>query len=278
MDTLIFAISKHCAFVCDYYKNEFKTLQFNKNDLYELYCSYDVGELIDYLNYPLNYKNFKDTDIIMMYDEPIIYEYLYKNRLRFSQANKISLIPLKSVIWAYILNKNPNEIYSFEGTFFQIDEKNNLQEIEEQEEIIATAITLIHLSKMLLGEINTTVLNESVLNDIVHLQENNHINTEFSKCLVLSPATIRIIKKDNSQFLNVNDILIEESLIKDKTMVKVGDLIFSYEHEVTKMWKRKQISIIEKKAETNGIFYWQNNPQDDIWAKKDAIVGVILAP
>ncbi|WP_010167636.1 hypothetical protein [Candidatus Epulonipiscium viviparus] len=278
MDTFIFAISKHNAFVCDYYQGEFKTLTFNKSDFYELYCYHDMSELIDYLNYPLNCKKFKDSDVIILYDEPIIYEYLYKNRERFRLANQVTLMHLKSAIWAYIAKRNKDAVYTFEGAFFQLTD-HGIVSVAEEEEMESIAISLTDLSKMLINdEMDTLLLDDEAARDILRLQLNNHIDTEFKNCLVLAPATIHVTKTGEKTFLAVNDILVPESLIADGATVKVGEALFSYTHEVTKLLGKKQISVITKKAAVDGIFRWQDAAEDDIWAKKDAIVGVISAP
>ncbi|OON94459.1 MAG: hypothetical protein ATN31_03325 [Candidatus Epulonipiscioides saccharophilum] len=281
MDTIIFAISKHNAFVCDYYKGEFKNFAFSSSDFYELYCHHDLSDLIDYLNYPLNCKKFKDSNVIIMYDEPIIYEYFYKNKLRFELASQVTLLHLNSVIWAYIASRNKTDVYSFEGTFFQLT-NNGLEEINEDdldECLKIIPISLIDLSKMLVdNNIDTLLLDDQAARDILRLQLNTHINTEFKDCLVLSPATIRNIKKSAQNFLEVNDILVPESLVKDQSYVQAGSALFSYIHEVTKLRGKKESSLITKKAYMDGTFSWHPDiihTNNEVWAKKDAIVGVI---
>ncbi len=161
MDTIIWIINQHNVYINDYYKGAWKTLNFHKKDFYEAYCHYDISELIDYMNYPLNYKNFQGSNLIIIYDMPIIYDYFYKVQERFTQANSLILKDcLKElVLWtAYnkkILTQSPSQVM-LEGVLFEITLQNQVLEINEIEEDITSEeedyllISMVDCAKMVL--------------------------------------------------------------------------------------------------------------------------------
>ncbi|OOB79857.1 MAG: hypothetical protein ATN34_01005 [Epulopiscium sp. Nele67-Bin002] len=282
MDTIIWIVSQHNVYINDYYNGEWKSLSFNKKDFYEIYCHHDVNELIDYLNYPLHYNNFKGSQLKIIYDMPIIYEYLYKVQHRFNQAQGLTLGPLIPVLLWYAYNKEiPNgTIIGIEGAFYLLEDMT-LIEIEEEEDMEYTTISVKDCAKMLLEE--SEKLDEAPFNDETkeHLRTILSTNTNgtigvFDVCYVLSPATIRVQPQDASKFLDVNDVLVHNSLVKDGTCVKKGDVLFEYTHEVTKWFGKKQLSTIPKISESDGIInFIPRAVIGDVWANKEDVLATI---
>ncbi|OOB80366.1 MAG: hypothetical protein BEN19_05300 [Epulopiscium sp. Nuni2H_MBin003] len=278
MDTLIFIISNHTAYINDFYKGEWKKVSFNKRDFYELYCHYDANELIDFLNYPLNYNKFKNTNIIILYDEPIIYQYMYKVKDRFKLANSVTISCLDSAILYYLCLNNlyKNQIILVENVFYKVEISDRfltLNEVEEEEEYLQ--IDAMEISKVLIEEKNIELpLNDMDIENINHIFTFNNIDTEFNKCLILSPATITATETPVKKFLEVNDSLIKDSLLRDGTAVKIGDVLFKYYHKV-KGFLKTTTTILEKRAEIEGIFFWDNRQDGNVWANKDEVIGEI---
>lgn len=93
--------------------------------------------------------------------------------------------------------------------------------------------------------------------------------------VVLSPATLYTTKEEKKGFLHVQDLVDKNSLIKDGTHVIKGDELLAYDHHVQKLFGRTKIERLTKKAEGTGTFYWYSQEEERIWARKDALIGMI---
>ena len=78
MDTIIWLISNHQIYVGDLYKGELKAIPFEKADTWEVYGADDIEKLVDYMNYPLHYNQFKNSKLVILFDEVKVYEMLRK--------------------------------------------------------------------------------------------------------------------------------------------------------------------------------------------------------
>ncbi|OON91947.1 MAG: hypothetical protein ATN32_10030 [Candidatus Epulonipiscium fishelsonii] len=269
----------------DYHKEKWKKIQFKDRDYWEIYSQYDINDLVEFLNYPLHYKQFKDINIKIIIDKPIIYEYLYKVQNLFKQVKSIVIIDIESwiIASAYLLNKPLGHI-EFEGAFFLTQQIGDIYEISEAEEP---------------DEMSYAILKDKECNEIIFKQDYNiedlpfekihkdnikrlldntlDLKTTFNKFLVLSPATIRYGYQTKKHFFKVDDVLIIESLKEHLSHIEKEEILFSYTHEVTKLFNRKEKKVISKKSEAEGTFHLtlDNDLNSDIWAKKGEIVGYV---
>ncbi|OON98756.1 MAG: hypothetical protein ATN35_00665 [Epulopiscium sp. Nele67-Bin004] len=292
MDTVVWIISNHNVFMNDYYKDKWKKVEFYKRDYWEVYCHYDMNELVDYLNYPLHYNNFKGSDLKIVYDMPIIYEYLYKVKERFNQVNTITLCALEPVLLWYLYN---NDLLSDlpltigqETKFYEVVKQGKiitLKEIEEEEDMDYVNVPMSKTSELLVCEEDTLdkldlapfskETKEQLRNILV--PSTNDLETVFNQLPILCPATIRVSPKNAEKFLDVNDVLVKDSLVPSGSFVNKGDTLFEYTHEVKKLFGKKDVQTISKVSDMTGIIKWHVDlNKNDIWAKKEEIIGTII--
>ncbi|ONI42332.1 hypothetical protein AN639_12680 [Candidatus Epulonipiscium fishelsonii] len=285
-DTLVIIISKNQTYITDYYKKSWRKVQFKDRDYWEIYSYYDINDLVEFLNYPLHYKQFKGINIKIIIDKPIIYEYLYKVQKIFSQAKSIVIIDIESwiIASAYLLNK-PIGYIEFEGAFFLTQKVGDIYEIskvEEPNKIKHTSLKDKECNEIIFNQkysVDNLPFSQIHKDNIKLLLDNSStLKTTFSKYLVLSPATIRYGKQNTkNHYLKVDDILIIESLKENLSHIKREETLFSYTHEVTKLFRRKEKKVVDKKSEAEGVFHLtlDNDMNSSIWAKKEDVIGYI---
>lgn len=225
MDTIIFLAYENEIYVGDYYKNKIKEVKFEKADSWEVYAYEDLEELIEYMEYPLQYNHFKDNRIIFLFDEIRVYEWAQKAQRLFKQSTSFYISPLAPF-------------------------KEKLNQALEEKKILS--------------------IYEKIL---AHPWEEEAEGLRYE--VILSPATLYTMKEKPKGFLDVQDVIQQDTLVQEGCLVEKGDELFCYTHYVQKLFGRMQVENVSKKAESNGRLYWYRQIEDPVWARKDELIGVI---
>lgn len=95
MNSVFFIAKENEVYVCDRYKGKLKEVPLKGKAYWEVYDHYDFKELVDYLNYPLHYANFKDSDVKIVYTQTDFYNIIQKTKSLFDQSMgvKIGFLP-----------------------------------------------------------------------------------------------------------------------------------------------------------------------------------------
>lgn len=243
MDTIIFLYYKHEIYVGDYYKEKIKEVKFEKADSWEVYHYEDFEKLLEYMQYPLKYNNFKNNRLIFLFDDIRFYEWLMKAKRYVAQSEQIYAERIEPML--EVVQKEQGRI---------IKEGN---EHEEEADKLPAAVADIYkyVLDMDWSKYETTLRYE----------------------LVLSPATLYKRKEEGKkQYLHVEDIVDLNSLIADETWVKKGDEVLEYDHYVKKLFGGTKIEHLSKRVNSEGCFYWHLPQKDDgIFVNKDEVIGII---
>ncbi|MEG0319371.1 MAG: hypothetical protein RR627_05670 [Niameybacter sp.] len=242
MDTIIFLLYQHEVYVGDYYKDKMKEVKFEKADSWEVYNYEDLEELLEYMQYPLKYNQFKNNRLIFLFDDIRFYEWLTKAKRLLSQSE-------------YIYAERIEPFIEIENRMLEV--KQAVEDKEEEEMVLP--VKPVELYERLLA-----------VDWSLHAQA-------YRYELVLSPSTLYTIKEEGSkQFLQVQDIVDMNTLIKEETYVQKGDEILAYDHCVARWFGRIKVERLSKKVNGAGTFYWHVLKEvGHIFAKKDEVIGVI---
>lgn len=277
MDTVFIIINGQEVYVADYYKQQVKAVTFKDKDFWEVYDSFDFQELIEYMNYPLNYNKFKGSKVVVLYAEPRSYEMLFENKKHFAQAEAFETGILKECIMKYCEKQNHfghKESYYivYEDTVYQVVQKNN----DETYVVKCTVEMLNDIEESSFEKFNKV----KTINLCEYFIEERITFSPFQeRLIVLSPANLeqKYIPKRKQTFLETHFVM-EKDSIKQNGYVEKGEKIFSYTQYVSKLFGHKKKQIMDKKAATQGYLYWtycSDNDHESIWAEKGEILGVI---
>ena len=275
MDTIIWLMNNHHIYVGDYYKNNIKMVTFEKVDSWEFYGADDVEELIDYMNYPLQYNRFRNNQIIILFDEVKTYEMLTKVQKNFKESAGIMVKRIESFLLEVALKQGmePGQKISFADRAYeliQMEEGIKLHMLEEEPEEKEEVLEIKPLT---------------IFEDVVERQKEETFqkqikdaNDIFKYELVLSPTTLFIQDgQREKRFLQVEDVLMTNTLVKDETYMQKGDILFKYKHNVQKLFGRIKTEEVAKKLSKEGVFYFVKpfNVKENVWAYRDEVLGIV---
>ncbi len=294
MDKVFFIIQAHEVFVGEYYKEQIRQVKFKDKDFYEVFDKHDWLEMIDCMNYPMNYQEFKDNEINILYHAPEKYEMIYDVRDAFVKASEVklgSMIPyLKKCYYQQlkkeVIHKEVDYI-CYEQSYYKIQkyvEAMDREEIAEPPlaEMVDEWMTLKYIGLLQEEEIETLkgriceVTTEEVC---ACLHEDPSMIVDLEMCYpVLAPVTL--YKEETTpikqSFLETSYWIDESSLLKQGTQVTVGMPLFTYTKKVNKWFGKKELQKLEKKSPVEGYYFRQPHETNDTkWANKNQLIGVI---
>lgn len=276
MDTIIWLISNHQVYVGDYYKNNIKKVTFEKADSWEVYGIDDLEKLIDYMNYPLHYNHFRKSQLIILFDEAKTYEMLSKVKDSFKESAGILIRRIEPFLLKIAEQEalKPAQKISFSDKVYELTQKEEgqlileayLEEVQEEEQVIQ--IDPVTLYAYLI----------EMQKEDGYKKKIQSVEEVFKNELILSPTTL--FTKDGQKekcYLQVEDVLMSETLVKDQSKVLKGDVLFKYKHSVQKLFGRIKIEEVAKCASREGqiCFIKPLDKSRDIWAYKDEVLGVL---
>lgn len=271
MDTIIWLINNHQIYVGDFYKNNIKTVTFEKTDSWEVYGAEDLEVLIDYMNYPLHYNHFRKSQLIILFDEVKTYEMLTKVQKCFKESSGIMVKCIEPFLLEVALKEGAGlgQKISFAYKAYELVQKEEgikLHVLEEEPEEVLEIKPL------------------SLFEYIVELQKKGDLQKQiktvdetFKYELILSPATLFTKEgQREKRFLKVEDVLMPETLAADQTYMQAGETLFKYKHSVQKLFGRIKTEEISKKLSHEGLFCFIKpfNPGEAVWAYKDEVLGI----
>lgn len=274
MDTIIWLINNHQVYVGDFYKGELKPIPFEKADSWEVYGADDLEKLVDYMNYPLHYNQFKKSNFVILFDEIKYYEMLKKIKKCFRYCKAIAIRRLNPfLIQALIKLQVPTQqVIEFGGKRYEYRYEENkgilleacLEEEEENENDVK--VNPIDLYKIIL--------------DLIKQEEFKLQSVEeaFKYDLILSPTTLYTNNGQKEKcYLQVEDVLLKETLVANESILQKGEAIFKYKHQVQKMFGRVKIEERCKNASRTGKIYFIKELDDNhlVWALKDEVIGIL---
>lgn len=275
MDTIIWLMNNHHIYVGDFYKNNIKMVTFEKVDSWEFYGVDDIEELIDYMNYPLHYNRFRKSQLIILFDEVKTYEMLTKVQNNFKESTGMMVKRIEPFLLEVALKQGiePGQKISFADRSYelvQMEEGIKLHILEEDPEEKEEVLEIKPLS---------------IFEDIVERQkektfqkEIKDVNDIFKYELILSPTTLFIQHgQREKRFLQVEDVLMTNTLVKDETYMQKGDILFKYKHNVQKLFGRIKTEEASKKLSKEGVFYFIKplNDKENVWAYRDEVLGIV---
>lgn len=276
MDTIIWLISNHQVYVGDYYKNNIKKVTFEKADSWEIYGIDDLEKLIDYMNYPLHYNHFRKSQLIVLFDDVKIYEMLSRVQESFKESNGIVIGRIEHFLLKVALEEGTktSQKISFSDKVYELSQKEDgkftlnayLEDPEEEEKVL---------------EIQPLALYEYLIKlqkEADYEKKLQNIEEAFKNELVLSPTTLftRDGQKEK-RYLQVEDVLMQETLVPDQSEILKGDVLFKYKHSVQKLFGRIKTEEISKYATKEGKFCFVKPFDKDqvLWTCKDEVLGIL---
>ena len=269
MNKVFFIINHQEVYVCDYFNEAFKMLPFKEKDYWELYDRFDLRELIEFMNYPLNYNQFKDSKVQIVYSHPTVYAQLFEEKEGFLKSLGLETANLLTMLQGYCIQEGFTEgAIQYERVYYVFDEKTGQKVLrlatreetdvfEEAHDTIPSVKTL-DLCKYLV----------TVEDQFIPFQAN---------WLVLSPVTLEraVVHVDKPAYLETHYTMDSPQILTTQS-VKEGDILFTYTQHVAKMWGRTKTQTLAKKAATSGQFYpLQPIEAGNLWAKNQALLGVV---
>lgn len=276
MDTIIWLISNHQIYVGDFYKGELKQVPFEKTDSWEVYGPDDLEKLVDYMNYPLHYNQFKKSRLVILFDEVKVYEMLTKVQRCFKHCEGITLRRIEPLLTQVALKEGlaRDEKIEFANKLYEFVEKNGenlvVQECLDEEEDGKTVENRV-MVPMAVYEYVIELLKEENLTV-------ETVETAFEYEIVLSPTTL-LTKggQKEKRYLQVEDVILASTLVEDGAEVDRGEALFKYSHNVQKMFGRMKTEEIAKQSTSKGKMYFVK-PLDQnelTWVAKDEVIGII---
>ncbi len=273
MDTIFFVVSGQELYIADYYQATLKKIPFKDKDYWEVYDVFDLRELVEFMNYPLNYKAFKDNKVCIVYDEPRFYEMLYHERALFEKAQTVETGYLTPCLYAYCEAKahfDDTQDYRirFENTYYHMTNENGVWQLQKMtskllEDVTEEALEAAH--KVTAFELCTYLIEAEVC-----------LQPWQQKALILAPATFGVprVDKGKSAFLETSFYRDKQSM-RQEGAVSEGDVLFTYTQEVRTLFGRKTTKAFEKRATKTGIFFPYKATQQDTVLPKGTLMGVI---
>ena len=301
MDYVFFIIKQHEVFVGEYYKKQIKHVKFKDKDFWEVFDKHDWLEMIDYMNYPMNYKDFKDHKICILYDRPEKYEMLYETKSVFEKAYSVEvgmLLPYLKKGYYEAINVTEDKLedeiedkeksyISYEQSYYKVT--RYVEAIEHKAECLVEQvdqwITLAPIKAELEADLeameavdaDSCALSTETLCSILH-NDQTMLVALGERYPVLAPVTLyREEKKQlKPKFLATNYTIDETSVIKQGKMVEQGSVLFQYTKSVYQLFGKKAIQQLEKKALGCGCYFRYGMPtEDNLWARQGQIIGVV---
>lgn len=293
MDTVVWILMNNKAYIGDIYKGKIKQVVFKKMDYWEIYHHHDMHDLIEYMNYPLNYNKFKNNTIKILYDNPKMYDYLYKVASDFNACDGITIGRVEPIILGALLTKEdglqfPVQVSFMERTY-KIQPSDDMSWItkvpDEEVEEDAIKLSVVDISAIFMMEANEVYkrlkqygLKEESIKMIVSCITKTITTDEIlDHYLVFSPVTLyenRIEGK--KKVLKVEDIVIKAYKPESMTKVNAEDTVLTYEHKVYKWFgKAKAQPIALTTPITGTLFMLKKHNCDTVWAKRNDLIGVV---
>ncbi|MGL4799680.1 MAG: hypothetical protein ACRCWY_09860 [Cellulosilyticaceae bacterium] len=266
MDYVFFIIKNNEVYVADYHKEEMKAITFKDKDYWEVYDRFDWMELMEYMNYPLNYNRFKNCRIRVLYHKPSLHQMLTETRSLFEASEGVEVGLLDQVLLAYCEHEMhfgfemPYTIV-YEGSFYTIQEQAHGWSIKALEDEPDE------------GGKSPQVITTVALCDFHKDQEAVPLT---ERVLLLSPANLYTHHEDRKQFLDTQYV-IDEAGLSTAAYLQAGDVVFDYTKYVKKWFSRVEAQHVKQLAPQSGPFFRRREVSDDEreWAKKEALLGVI---
>lgn len=274
MDTIIWLINNHQIYVGDFYKNNIKTVTFEKTDSWEVYGSEDLEELIDYMNYPLHYNHFRKSQLIILFDEVKTYEMLTKVQRCFKESSGIMVKCIEPFLLKVALKEGAGagQKISFAHKTYELVQKEEEIRLHVLEEEPEEAEEVLEIKPLSFFEYVVEMQKEGDFQKQI-----KNADEAFKYELILSPATLFTKEgQREKRFLQVEDVLMPETLAMDQTYMQAGDTLFKYKHRVQKLFGRVKTEEISKNLSQEGLFCFIKpfNPSEAVWVYKDEVLGI----
>jgi hypothetical protein len=275
MDTIIWLISNHQIYVGDFYKGELKAIPFEKADTWEVYGADDIEKLVDYMNYPLHYNQFKNSKLVILFDEVKVYEMLRKIERCFKNCEAIVIKRIEPFLLQTLLKEGirAEQRIEFAGRSYELAEEGEgslLRPCLEEEEDGET-VENPSLNPMALYEYILQLIEEGQI-------KMQSVEEVFKYDLILSPTTLYIKGgQKEKRYLQVEDIVMRDTIVAEGTILSKGEELFKYKHHVQKMFRRIKTEEIAKQVTKAGKIHFVKAFDENqlIWVLKDEVIGII---
>ncbi|MHC1747794.1 MAG: hypothetical protein AB9856_05290 [Cellulosilyticaceae bacterium] len=294
MDTIVMILMNNKAYIGDIYKGKIKQIVFKKMDYWEIYHHHDFCDLIEYMNYPLNYNKFKNNTIKILYDNPKMYDYLYKVASEFSVCEGITFGKVEPAILAAFLMKTEKVEFPVEISFMDqgyqltrdndgiIDMKLLVDEEVTEESIkisVADVSALLTQSEDNVREcLQGYCVKSCDVEKIIRFMGTSKTAEEImSHYAVFSPVTIyKTVEAGKKKTFTVEDRLLETFKPGTSVSVKKDAALITYEHKVHKWFGKAKIEKISMVSPITGNFFgYERLEESEVWAKRDTIIGLV---
>ncbi|MGL4362930.1 MAG: hypothetical protein ACRCSG_06685 [Cellulosilyticaceae bacterium] len=269
MDTVCFIMNDQEIYVGDYYKDEVKQVKFKEQDGWECNDVYDFKNLLEYLNYPLNYNDFKNNRVIILYRTSKDYDIISQVQKKWSQCDSVEITKLETILKALVEEKYNNaqeldklvQFVQYENKLYEMIECNGNKLLRRNETHM-----LENIQEDCIKTITTDEVTKFVLSNKVYLKPMTN------RKLILAPVNIMPTCKNLKKYL---ETCFTEAKWIDNQIVREGDVLFTYTQwtkTFLKGFKKQQKQIL---APIDGQIFWMNTTSAEDIIEKNCVLGVI---
>lgn len=260
-DTVVILINDYKLFVGDIYQGKIKPVVFRRQDYWEIFDYSDLKDFLEYMNYPLGYKNFKGSHLKIYFNQPLMYQYIYQIKEDLVQCESMEIGYLPDLILEVFKN-DKHEACMIEclDKKYHIEvkeEKHFIKEVEDEETTLKVTV-------------------EQICEYITNLEDRGEsVENILSRYVLFNPVTLlkEYITEEKRKYLEVDNKLLK--CLNDGDHVNQGEIMLEYEQRVFKLFGRKDCKIISKYAPQSGTFISLLEELDSNKIDKDKVIGVI---
>lgn len=260
-DTVVILINDYKLFVGDIYQGKIKPVVFRKQDYWEIFDYSDLKDFLEYMNYPLGYKNFKGSHLKIYFNQPLMYQYIYQMKEDLGQCESMEIGYLPDLILEVFKNDN-HEACTIECLEKQYhievkEEKYFIKEVEDEEATLKVTV-------------------EQICEYIANLEDRGEsVENTLSHYVLFNPVTLlkEYVTEEKRKYLEVDNKLLK--CLNDGDYVNLGEIMLEYEQRVFKLFGRKDCKIISKNAPQSGTFISLLEELGSNKIDKDRVIGVI---